>query len=351
MAELHSLTGLAAQIAVGGGMFYGVQKFFKEVEEKLTAEAKLDIGLWLAEPRLLHGAQNLLSTFADLLDKVFGAQHVTWKCFTRSCLASVSTSVLVYIAVFATASSWRAITVRQQVSGLTRSSLHISDLEVIPIALATLFLVNLIPDYMSLYSTRMLLALTRTTQSILRIGLVLLIDMMLTLMIACGPAYVIYNALWLGASESLRTMYTDTAKLSPEEGEKHIREFEGILAKSGFSRKMLDDLSGVMRSGYQHREDLYRQHVQDFLVETGYHELLDVTIIPSCFTSIWLWLYALAVFLVRLAHRFDGLIALFTRYLDIKNHPLQCVGLISGAAVAIMFWIVAAVRGSGAPSV
>lgn len=38
---------LLAQFATGGGLFYGVQKFFKETQEKLTADAKQQIASWL----------------------------------------------------------------------------------------------------------------------------------------------------------------------------------------------------------------------------------------------------------------------------------------------------------------
>ena len=56
------------------------------------------------------------------------------------------------------------------------------------------------------------------------------------------------------------------------------------------------------------------------------------------FTSIWLWLYAGAGFLLKAACRFDIGFDWFNRKFDIEKKPLQSIGLVSGAIVAMVYW-------------
>jgi hypothetical protein len=64
----------------------------------------------------------------------------------------------------------------------------------------------------------------------------------------------------------------------------------------------------------------------------------------SLFTSIWLWLYAGSGFLLKAAHRFDIGFQWFNRHFDIEKKPLQSIGLVSGALVAVLWWTVMLTR-------
>ena len=56
------------------------------------------------------------------------------------------------------------------------------------------------------------------------------------------------------------------------------------------------------------------------------------------FTSIWLWLYAGSGFILKAARRFDIGFDWFNRKFDIEKKPLQSIGLVAGALVAIVYW-------------
>ena len=60
----------------------------------------------------------------------------------------------------------------------------------------------------------------------------------------------------------------------------------------------------------------------------------------SVVTSIWLWLYAGAGFLLKAARRFDIGFEWFNRRFDIEKKPLQSIGLVAGALVAMVYWAV-----------
>jgi hypothetical protein len=56
------------------------------------------------------------------------------------------------------------------------------------------------------------------------------------------------------------------------------------------------------------------------------------------FTSIWLWLYAGSGFLLKAARRFDIGFEWFNKHFDIEKKPLQSIGLVAGALVAVVYW-------------
>ncbi len=65
---------------------------------------------------------------------------------------------------------------------------------------------------------------------------------------------------------------------------------------------------------------------------------------PAFFTSIWLWLYAGSGFLLKAARRFDIGFDWFNRKFDIEKKPLSAIGLVAGALVAVVWWIVVLIR-------
>jgi hypothetical protein len=67
-------------------------------------------------------------------------------------------------------------------------------------------------------------------------------------------------------------------------------------------------------------------------------------ILPAFFTSIWLWLYAGSGFLLKAARRFDMGFDWFNRKFDIEKKPLQSIGLVAGALVAVTYWTVALIH-------
>jgi hypothetical protein len=60
--------------------------------------------------------------------------------------------------------------------------------------------------------------------------------------------------------------------------------------------------------------------------------------LPAFFTSIWLWLYAGSGFLLKAARHFDIGFQWFNAKFDIERKPLQAIGLVAGAFVALVYW-------------
>jgi hypothetical protein len=77
------------------------------------------------------------------------------------------------------------------------------------------------------------------------------------------------------------------------------------------------------------------------VLDAAHANFVTLWMIPAFFTSIWLWLYVTSGFLLKAARRFDTGFQWFNRKFDIEKRPLQAIGLVSGAIVAVLYWGVA----------
>src|SRR5258708_4253199 len=137
----------AINLAVGGGLFYGILKFFYAVEEVLTADTKKNIADWLRRLDTSRTSPNWPQTFTHVFDRIFGTKHMSWRCFWRSCLASTVVFVLFSVVQMLTSDLMDAPL------GVLVGVLGFLILIAIPVGI----LCNVLPDYVSLLETRLML--------------------------------------------------------------------------------------------------------------------------------------------------------------------------------------------------
>jgi hypothetical protein len=280
-------------VVVAGGVLAGiVSKFFDRVENVLTENTKLDIAVWLLGIKTTEKLQHWPDTFAKIFDRVFGEKHLSWKCFLRSAMASCVAIALTLFVTFA---------VHNRNWYVAKSIIHEGHLWFFLIVLV----VNVIPDYVSLLETRFLLRFASRSSPLDKIG-VLCLDFILTLYI--GLVSVTYG---------LSTVLASTDK--------------GLTVSALLSPKVL--LSAF-------------NPVELYISSAMVNELgvASLWFYPVFFTSIWLWLYACSGFMLKLARRFDIGFNWFNRHMDIEKKPLQCIGLVAGAIVAVVYWGVVVVH-------
>src|ERR1039457_6097692 len=142
------------QLVAGGVLFGIVWGFFKNVESVLTDDTKLEIAVWLLGLKKFGPkVEPWPDTFARMFDRVFGAKHLSWKCFCRSAVASIMTGVLtgphfLHFLIDATApKDLRQFTAK---AGTQFVLFYLS--------------VSVIPDHISLFETRLILRLMRRSQ-------------------------------------------------------------------------------------------------------------------------------------------------------------------------------------------
>ncbi len=159
---IASSLDLSLIFLTGIGIFYGVQKFFEKVDEKLAPEARLKIALWLLDAKTAPAFEPWPNTFARVFDRVFGRRHLTWHCFDRSCVASFF--AVAGIGIYLTATVLVGLHQKSQLKWPTFSSslVYLTAFLLPPIGLGFIF-GNAIPDYVSLLKTRWLLSKMQQT--------------------------------------------------------------------------------------------------------------------------------------------------------------------------------------------
>jgi hypothetical protein len=274
---INSPTG---QLAAGGALSGLVWKFFERVENVLTTPTKLEIARWLmsGEKRAqgLEGvAQNWPTTFAKVFDQVFGEKHLTWRCFSRSCLVSVCGVTLMFFL-------WGFAHPNQFVDYFRLNPHPVIEF-VLP-----LLIVSVIPDYISLLKSRLLIKVMGKGTP-LAVAPLILLDFVVAVSLAIG-GYLLY----------------DYAFISPEHRIDDLRILREAPTLS--SRRGMAPLSAV----------LY----------------------PALFTTVWVTLYGLSGLLLRFTKRIGPWLGWFNRCFDIERKPLQSIGLVAGALVAAVYWMV-----------
>jgi len=150
------LQPILSHLAIGGGLFYGVQKPLQIVGDMLSETTKLEIAVWLLDIKAATAVHNWPSTFATVFDRVFGVKHLSWKSFRRSCVTSlISVAILCLI--------WAA-TQPAYFAGFLAGSARPTYIPLISILFGAVVF-NFLPDYISLLETRWVIGLMARAQS------------------------------------------------------------------------------------------------------------------------------------------------------------------------------------------
>ena len=86
-----SLFGYAgAWVTVMAGVWF----LFEKAEETVSQGTKLAVARWLEGLDPASAPRTWPSTFAATFDRIFGERHFSWKCFRRSCVASLTVVIV-----------------------------------------------------------------------------------------------------------------------------------------------------------------------------------------------------------------------------------------------------------------
>jgi hypothetical protein len=273
------------QLVAGAALGGIVWKFFDRVEAVLNDDTKLEIAVWLLGVKTASKVQTWPNTFAKVFDRVFGTTHLSWKCFERSALISGGATAILLIVY-----------------------LH-AMLFVRPILLLDIFICTVVPDYLSVLETRLVLkAMTWTTSSLVWLGLIA-IDLVGTGFLSLVTAKVLVGP----------ALLLDTSG--------------GVTA---FPHRVMDGFSFLFVAS----------PLSGFLAmvvpsqDSRFVAMNPIFMWPMFLSLVWLWLYAGSGFLLKFARRFDIGFQWFNRHFDIEKKPLQSIGLVAGALVAVVYWAV-----------
>jgi hypothetical protein len=305
------------QFAIGIGLMYLIEKFFKFVEEKLTDDTKLEIAVWLLGVKVGQKVEPWPETFARVFDRVFGNRHLSWKCFWRPCLATLIASViciglLAYLEPFAVAKP--TLSVRSYYLSLPVFSVEATAL---PLCLV---------DYVSLFETRFALHLLRRWSSSASIVILLLADLIVT----GATGFISYDVTWLGGTLHPFQTYTQIVVAQEEALSLWKNELRSDYQSASQGRKGTS-LPNVIK-------EIKRLRATQEAIPRRALYMFESMWFPCFFSCLWLWLYAGSGFLLKAARRFDIGFDWFNRKFDIEKKPLSSIGLVAGALVAVIYW-------------
>jgi hypothetical protein len=294
------------QLAAGGVLAGIVWKFFERVEAVLTDQAKKEIAHWLRVKNwestvLIEEYANWPETFAKVLDRLFGSKHLSWTCFRRSCIASLLLSLFAYVwfmpSLLIIFPSWRIVAT-------------VTAKFILPI----IGTVAIIPDYLALLVKRFMLnAMKRSSRSSVWVGCMCL-DVILTVYLcAFGVLFYQKGVLYFRAGLPSPLLYNLHVLWHPIELYELFDDFVVTVTVKNLTTDLEANATEMM-------------------------PYFTIYLIPAFFTSMWLWLYAGAGFLLKAARRFDVVFQWFNRKVDIEKKPLQAIGLVAGALVALFYW-------------
>jgi len=146
------------------------------------------------------------------------------------------------------------------------------------------FFFNFIPDYLSLLETRTLIKLARKTHSATIIIILLLVDLLLTFIIFTINYFII----------------------------------------STISDKPFDPII-----------------FSDILRAIQFDHYLSIFLYSTFFTSVWLWLYAISGFIIKLISSTRKGLRFFQRHLDIDNKPLRSMAFVLITLITLTYFIIA----------
>lgn len=242
------------------------------------------------QPARVFHRSDWSSTFVELFESVFGPAHWSWRCLSRSTVATTAT-IGVILVVTADA---------QSVPG---NLLYGGGLANLAALLSVMFVSNFAADYLSLYETRWVLGhLASTPRAIGKVGF-LGLDLMLTSLIVVSTTVVMLLLLaGIGQIVALPTMLEPT-----------LNNLQSWSTSLGEGRRLI--LGGTSIE------------IFPALAMLG----------STYFTSIWAVLYVGAGAALRFSQRAFAGVSALSRFLDIDQRPLQAMGIALSVVVTALF--------------
>lgn len=271
----------------------GVIALFYLADHVAKQEVKSKVARWLQNLTIEGSLSNWPAQFGAVFDGIFGERHFSWRCFWRSCVASIiSVGVIITLltSIFSVA-----------VLGLGRIVSHI-------------IVFNFLPDYLSLLESRYVIKWLSKKDSLPVVVMLLIVDFIITAfiwqvwfaIIVVTHMHIVLNVLGLGSEPfPFWEVFSGTVAA-------WIKYF--WLIGSYFLLVPFDqrDASTVFTSAMFY---------------------------STFFTSVWVWLYVCSGLTVRFINRVGRGLGIFAGFLDIEDKPILCIGFFACFVITILFLV------------
>ncbi len=288
------LIGPLAYLAAVLGLLAGIHGLFGHLEKQLNPKKKKALAGWVTKLDLNQAVSGWPTHFISLFDRVFGEDHLSWKCFLRSSIASLMAAAIL-------AGIWLAVDTEQVIQSIFRPG-KMSGLAIV------VLLANLTVDYLSLLETRMLLRWLQPRAALTKVLAFVGVDLCAT------------SLIWLMFFPiSFMVLIIPLGLL---EGKGWPPMWLVVDAWPGFARNLWSAKGG-------------------FTSADG--APVGVWFYSTFFTSVWLWLFVLSAIAVAIGRYLGKWFTWLRRMFTPKARPLNFLGIVTSIIVATICFLTPAI--------
>ena len=306
-------------VATGLGIGAALLAMAWKADDAISLQLKRDISLWLRglDPAAIgRSVQEWPTHFAALFDWVFGKKHLSWRCFFRSSIASLIAFVICTFIYLQAAPGELDASFERFGRGLGDELGIPGSLAATLALLGIAAIANLLPDYVSLLETRWVIGRMGRTPSLLGQWGWLAVDF-----VATGVIFVLFFLLVLAGS---RWLFPEVQWLFPE-----VQSWEWVVYRPGPSKSFLEAVVSTVSS-------LARWSGLG-ATDEPFLRFFGVPVWTTYFTSVWVWLYFLAQFLMRLALPLRRTVGFLKYALPVEQQPLRAVGVVMASVALVVY--------------
>lgn len=282
---------ILAYFSAWGAILTGIWLLFSKAEDLAKTKTKTDIASWLKNSDLEEKLANWPTTFASIFDGIFGEKHFSWRRFSRSCVATCASALILTLL-------WWVVDSEGFIACFTVNETTHVTLDIITM-LFLLFALNLIPDYFSLFETRWILRRLEKTKSSMIILGYLIMDF-----VATASIFIIGYVLVCIMFFPVNIMGTDYG-LNPLDSPRFL--YDGIAMRS---------------------------------VSSGYITL-GIFFYSTFFTSIWIYMYVISGMVVKVGVYLKFSVGFLGKFFNIDDEPIRFMGYVCMVIASLIFLIVA----------
>lgn len=288
MENVEELFKALGAFGIGILLAVSVAGLFWKLDDAIAEEPRQALSRFLQRLSVEPPYPNLPEIVAGAFVRVFGKKHLSWRCFFMSCLFSIL-AVGVLTLVYSQTEFHRLQSVYRLVSWSGFAVLAFS--------------VNLIPDYISLMETRVVVRFMERTQGFPALLGYLGLDVLLTLLIFVGVGGLLYMLLFpvIGVITS---------------GE--MRTIDWSFDRLGI---FWDTVFGM-----------------DAVTFSGLDGAVGIFLYSTFVTSVWVWLTALGWGAIRLVAKAPPLLRAMQYMLPIEERPMRSIGEVAAVIVCLGYW-------------
>ena len=292
MSWLEALTEQLGTGSGGAAIAAAIYAGGIALESEMRADAKKEIAALINAPRLAPDVRTVSRFICETFDLIFGKRHWSWKCFIRSVLASWLFVLSIFLIICLKYRSFVDDAAKQSwelISALP-PSLQISAIFIV--ILLNMTLLSCLPDYLSLYKSRVLLRYLNATVTWRRLIFLVVLDLILSFSVYALASLLVWRYL-VGAT---------------------VEEFT--------------------QTAFVRMSDYYR-------IVTGTHPQDRFSIISlimalsTMMTSLWTILIIVSSLVLKAIGSFSRVMRLASWMFDVDAHPIRVLGLVA----ATICWV------------